>query len=255
MHTKEKLRKMMEKLNSQGTYELEQNKELREAYTHLIGWFKTQTNSTSQSNIVQIKSLTRRNSKFLADTKFINPKNNQKGTKKTYLDLGDRKLLALLKDYEFMLRGSLQYVQDLYSELYKAGVTKRDFSKACDGEICKELYKFMKGKRELDEEEMVEEELTEYKKEDEPTEDVPSEGEASNPKQEPEEEEVYKRRSRHRLTIQNKKRDNTGSVLQEGIIRVDCPQPTNGPVTPQATAIPRQKKENRLCQTFNLLSV
>ncbi|KAF9763196.1 hypothetical protein NGRA_1437 [Nosema granulosis] len=138
---KTKIIKLLKYLNSNGFYKLENDKDAREIYLKAIDYYKTKTNTTRKSNIVQIKSIVGKNGQFLAETKINNPNLKQTRTKKGFLNLEDRKILSLLKDYEYMLKGSLKHVQDLYCILYNTGVTDKDYSKEYEEDILEDIYK------------------------------------------------------------------------------------------------------------------
>lgn len=142
MNDKTKISEIIKYLDKNGFYKLEKDKNGRDIYTKVINYFMTKTTVSYKSNILQIKNIVGRNNEFIADIKYSNPK--KKGVKKTCLDLRDKKILALLKDYEYMLKGSLKYLEDVYSKLYEMGISEVDYSKPLEEVNLEELVQFIK---------------------------------------------------------------------------------------------------------------
>jgi hypothetical protein len=142
--SKKDLRTFLNLLNENGTYQLQKKDE--SLYRKVIEYFTTKSKSKTDLNIQRIDNLKKKGNSYLADCLYGNK------IKKMKLELGDKRLLSLLKDYEFKIKGNLKLINELYLKLKEKGLTEEDYK---GYKKIKEMYKYIQNGEKRDEGSMV----------------------------------------------------------------------------------------------------
>ncbi|EOB11382.1 hypothetical protein NBO_1230g0002 [Nosema bombycis CQ1] len=132
--SKKDLRTFLNLLNENGTYQLQKKDE--SLYRKVIEYFTTKSKSKTDLNIQRIDNLKKKGNSYLADCLYGNK------IKKMKLELGDKRLLSLLKDYEFKIKGNLKLINEMYSKLKEKGLTEEDYK---GYKKIKEMYKYIQN--------------------------------------------------------------------------------------------------------------
>ncbi|EOB14100.1 hypothetical protein NBO_38g0011 [Nosema bombycis CQ1] len=132
--SKKDLRTFLNLLNENGTYQLQKKDE--SLYRKVIEYFTTKSKSKTDLNIQRIDNLKKKGNSYLADCLYGNK------IKKMKLELGDKRLLSLLKDYEFKIKGNLKLINEMYLKLKEKGLTEEDYK---GYKKIKEMYKYIQN--------------------------------------------------------------------------------------------------------------
>jgi hypothetical protein len=112
---KENIKRILNYVSVNGTYNIESLPDIKKLYTHLINYYMTLSSKNScASRLDRIVHLQKINGEFMVISSDTRERNKYR---KSFLMMNNNKLLGLLKDYEYTLKKNLKYLDELYERI------------------------------------------------------------------------------------------------------------------------------------------